>query len=352
MRRVGVIVALLIFLPLILGACTKSKGTSENGPVEGFLDSTDELRMETSAGAGPEAGGDVSIALERIVRTVMNEGGEEGVEVYDFEYADSELRTSVVHKDSQGRAHRADAFFNIDGTLSFVRMRDAGGNTKTVHFVYDSNGNPVERILSQDDVPLEKIEYSYDSAKQYRRELKLYEWVDGRWRRSNGRTLVLYVNAAGFPTAFEVSSPGGRRNIVFEYAQGADAIDDYVDTAFSVDGGESSVSGFVSYKDGRPDLMTIRSDGNAEEETRIIASWKESAGGERQIGETVERCGADGCDEVERRTFTYEARDSKPLMPPASIVAPLLELGSSLLFIEKPAVLLGPEGIGLPSWIL
>jgi len=351
MRRTGIPIALIVLVPLIILGCTPTpKATDDPGLSPKSMDVSDDLDAENYEGAEPA--GDVSIVLDRVVRRMVGDDGGEQTEVYDFEYSQGELRTSVVHRDAGGRVHRADAFFNVDGTLSFVRMRDAGGNTKTVHFVYDSNGNPLERILSQDDVPIHKLEYNYEARKEYLRELKLYEWEDGRWKLANGRTITLYLNDRGFPSAFEVISPEGRRHVVFEYGNGADTIDDYIDTSFSVEGTETKVSGFVTYTDGRPSLMTVRSDAGAEEETRIVAQWKETALDMRQAGEVVKRCDPQGCDEVERRSFTYKARDFEPMMPPASIVAPVLELGSSLLFIEKPETLLGKEGIGLPSWIV
>jgi len=349
MRRVIPVTIFMVFLAVAICSCTQSKG--EGKPDEGELltNMNDKLSMGAGA-AGVENGIE---ALTRVVRSLVGEGGEEVSEVYDIEYSGSELRTSVLHNDERGGLNRSDAFFNVDGTLSFVRMRDAGGNTKTVHFVYDAAGNPLERIVSQDDVPIEKVVFQYNGTDEYKRGLKRYEWDGGRWRESNGRTLALYINSDEIPTAFENQSAEGKRAVVFGLTQDGSTVDSYSDTMITGDGAESKVTGFVAYREGRPETMTVRSDAKPNEELKIEAEWKAGPGesGERVVGETITRCELDDCREIEHRKFIYEFIETEPGIPPPSITLPFLELGSSLVFIEKPDILLGREGIGLPSWV-
>lgn len=350
MRLVASITVSLVFLAFTICSCTQPKGGRELDDPELFTSMNDKLSAE---GAGSAAGSDGIEALARVFRVVAGEEGREVAEVYDIEYAGSELRTSVVNRGERGGVSRSDAFFNVDGTLSFVRMRDAGGNTKTVHFVYDASGNPLERIESLDDVPIEKVVYQYNRSNEYRRGLKRYEWDGGRWREANGRTLALYVNSKDIPTAFENQSAEGKRAVVFNMAPDGVTLDNYSDTLAMSDGAETTVTGFVGFKDGRPESMTVRSDAKPDEELRIEAEWKEGPGesGERVVSETLMRCALDDCNEVERRKYVYEFIETEPGMPPPSIILPFLELGSSLVFIEKPDILLGKEGIGLPSWV-
>jgi hypothetical protein len=350
MRRVVSITVSLVFLAFTICSCTQPKGGQKLDDSGLFTSMNDKLSMESGESGGGEDGIE---ALARVFRVVVGDEGREVAEVYDIEYAGSELRTSAVHRDEKGSVSRSDAFFNVDGTLSFVRMRDAGGNTKTVHFVYDASGNPLERIVSVDDVPIEKVVYEYDRANEYRRGLKRFEWDGGRWREANGCTLALYVNSNDIPTAFENQSAEGKRAVVFELAQDGVTLDNYSDTLTMSDGSETTVTGFVGFRDGRPESMTVHSDAKPEEDLRIEAQWKEGPreSGERVVSETLRRCAVDDCREVERRKYVYEFIDTEPGMPPPSMVLPFLELGSSLVFIEKPDILLGKEGIGLPSWI-
>lgn len=334
---------------LILGwgmlSCDQQSVTTAQGA--DALASEDVLPQESALPA-KEAGGGTLRALGRVDRVIFD-GDEEKAESYDIEYADSELRTSIVHRDAAGKVHRADAFFNIDGSLSFVRMRDAGGSTKTVHFVYNSIGDPVERIESINDMPLEKVEYTYDEQQDDRRDLKVSEWKEGRWVAMEGRALTLFVNAEELPVIIENRSPDGSRRVTFEYVEGGGAIDHYVDNAVLADGAESSSSCFVSYRAGRPETMTLRSDEHPGVERRVLAETQDDETWES--GELLRDCSQDGCADVERRAFRYDLRDTEPLMPPISIVMPFLGLGSSLVFMEEPDVLLGREGIGIPTWL-
>lgn len=350
MRRVVSITISLVLLTFAICSCTQPKGDVGPGDSQFLAGINDKLSMK---GSGSSEGVDGIEALTRVLRNVISPDGGEVAEVYDIEYAGSELRTSVVHRDDRGGVNRSDAFFNVDGTLSFVRMRDAGGNTKTVHFVYDSGGNLLERIVSLDDVPIEKVVYGYNRSNEYRRTLKRYDWDGGRWREANGRTLALYVNSSEIPTAFENQSAEGKRAIVFELAQDGVTLDSYTDTLTTSDGAETTVTGFVAFREGRPESMAVRSSAKQEEELAIEAEWKEGPGesGERVVSESLRRCVLNECNDIERRKFIYEFIETEPGMPPPSIILPFLELGSSLVFIEKPDILLGREGIGLPSWI-
>lgn len=338
MRRSCIVVFILLCCGIFMISCEPSSVVEDS---DVSLDAADE-DVSASKASGT---GSVRV-LERIERTVID-GDEEKTESYDIEYAEDEFRTSVVFRDAVGKVHRADAFFNIDGSLSFVRMRDAGGSTKTVHFVYDSVGNPIERIESLNDAPLEKVEYFYDAGSQKRRDLKVSEWKEGRWMQMEGRKIALYLNADELPVAIESRSPEGNRRVTFEYLQDGVAIDHYVDSTVDADGAESSASCFVNYRAGRPEAMTVRSDERPGFEFRIVAEFDDAG----EAAELIRDCSSEGCAEIERRAFTYGMRESEPLMPPVSIVMPFLGLGSSLLFMEEPEVLLGKEGIGLPSWI-
>lgn len=345
MRRAGLPIAVSILLTIWLASFGQPK-SAEAADLGKMIDGSS---MGLTTSATPKAALDDGKipAMTRVMRTVMGEEGEHS-EAYDIEYDGTELRTTVTHRDSQGGADRSDSFFNVDGTLSFVRMRDARGNTRTVHFVYDSNGNPVERIESQDDVPLQKTEFKYDRKNEYRRDLIRYNWDGGKWKAAEGHSLVLFVNAAGIPTAFEDNAPEGKRTVVFEYMQGGDSLDNYVDTQASMDGDENSINGLITYRDGRPGELVVRSDGEDEKEMRVIAEWKidPASGEERLVAEIVSSCSGGECSDVERRSYSYERLDSQPMVPPPSIVLPFLNLGSSLFYVEDPKILLGKEGAG------
>jgi len=351
MRRAGFPIVIMILASIWLVSCTQSRGAADADTASIASHESMGLAADASDVGGMGSDGGSIPVLSRAVRTILDDQGQEVSEVYDIEHDGTELRTTVVHRDGEGRKHRSDAFFNVDGTLSFVRQRDARGNTRTVHFVYDSAGNPVERIESQDDVPIRKIQYKYDSSREFRRELVVYHWDGGKWRRTDGHSLLLFVNSAGIPTAFEDVAPEGKRTIVFEYADGGDALDGYVDTRHSVDGEERSVSGFVTFKDGRPEELVVRSDSDPDSELQVFAEWSRDATTDvdKLVGEIVKRCQGSDCLDVERRRFDYERLDSQPMIPPPAIVLPFLEVGSSLFYMEKPDILLGREGIGLPS---
>jgi hypothetical protein len=344
MRHAAMLVSFLLVLGSTMLSCDQPAAIGALGGDE----LSSDVSIASDATSSKDAGEGTIRALERIERIVFD-GEDERAETYDIEYADSELRTSVIHRDAEDKVHRADAFFNIDGSLSFVRMRDAGGNTKTVHFVYDSIGNPIERIESLNDVPVEKVVYVYDDQEGDRRKLNLSMWKEGRWVPMEGRVLTLIVNAEQLPVMIESKSPEGNRRVAFEYINDGAAIDHYVDNAVSAEGVESSSSCFVSYRAGKPEALTLRTDEKPGSELRIVAEPGEGAAGE--TGEVLRACTQEGCADVERRAFTYAFRDTEPFMPPVSIVMPFLGLGSSLAFMEQPGILLGREGIGLPMWL-
>ncbi|MFH1830076.1 MAG: hypothetical protein ABH871_04795 [Pseudomonadota bacterium] len=360
MRRTNIILLSVLFIGLFLvfysqpSAGQDIAGTPVASMQDYELDSSPiAAKLKEVRKISIQGDGDF-IALSKIIRTVWYEPDVPKTDTYAIEYAANEFRTTVRISDHSKGERVADAFFNNDRTLSFVRKRAARDRAETIHFVYDANGNLVEKRVSYDDKPVDKFEYEYDQSNLSRREIKKSQWIDESWKPSD-TSMELYVNVSGLPTAFESIENMGRRTVTFEYALNDAALDSYTDTFTGEDGESSDTFAYVTYNEQKPSQFTVRSSDKPGEELRIIGQWqgdKFPDGRDRLVSESMMLCINKRCKKVEERTFEYQRIREEALMPPPSVMLPFLELGSSLFFIEKPELLLGKEGIGLPTWLI